>query len=211
MQGHNALQSTGQALKPSQDQTKKWIEELANRDRKPFDEPYLLKPPRQVDRASLAVVKSAYDNLAANVEIALPELIRSLDDRRYSYYQETSSGAFVCHSVSDACYAIIIGNVEIYREYTTVLDATERPRTVHFIEAMGGPKHWLAHRKDRSLYDMQLESVEWALKQSKPNPQELVSDADWKECIERLRDFYARFKANGKPVLQKNELWFEGK
>jgi hypothetical protein len=206
-----AQETSATAQRVSRDQINVWIEELANKDPKPFDEPYILKPPRNLNRASLIVVKNAYDNLAANVAKSLPALIESLEDKRYSYYQESPSGAFLCHTVGEACYSIIVRNIEVYRPYATVLDKTERPRTVHFIDATGGPQKWLASRKDKSLFDMQLEAVEWALRQKKPDPQELVSDADWKKAIDDLRDFHAGFRTKGKPVVEMIELWFEGK
>ncbi|XZE44084.1 hypothetical protein SH467x_003672 [Pirellulaceae bacterium SH467] len=159
----------------------------------------------------MEIVKRAYDKLFANAPEALPALIDSLKDERYSYYQESQSGAIICHTVGDACLSIIVANVEIYRKHATVLDRTEKPRTVHFIAAMGGPEKWLAERKNRSLFEMQREAVEWALKQPKPEPRELVADEDWNKCIKELKQFYEAFNKAAKPLTIRKELWFEGK
>jgi len=206
-----AQEAATTAGRPTPAQIKTWIAELANRDPKPFTEPYVLKPPRKANRESLRIVKSAYDKLSAHAPDVLPALIDSLEDERYSYYQESPSGAFICHTVGQACYSIIVANIEIYRTHATVLDRSDRPRTVHFISGMGGPKKWLSERKNRSLFEMQREAIEWALKQPKPDPQELVADEDWKKCTEELKQFYDAFNRAAKPVTVKNELWFEGK
>lgn len=207
----HAQEAPTNAGRPSPTQIKNWIAELANRDAKPFTEPYVLKPPRNVSRESLEIVKNAYDKLSANAPEALPALIDSLEDERYSYYQESPSGAFLCHTVGEACYSIIVANIEIYRKHATVLDRTEKPRTVHFIGAMGGSRKWLADRKNRSLFEMQREALEWALKQPKPEPRELVADEDWNKCTEELKRFYDTFSRAAKPLAVQNQLWFEGK
>lgn len=206
-----AQEAATKADRPTQAQIKTWITELANRDPKPFTEPYVLDRPRKIDRESLKIVKHAYDKLSAHAPDTLPALIDSLEDDRYSYYQESPSGAFVCHTVGQACYSIVVANIEIYRPHATVLDQTERPRTVHFITAMGGPKKWLLTRKNQSLFEMQREAIEWALKQPKPDPQKLVADDDWQKCTEKLKQFHDSFIRAAKPVTVKNELWFEGK
>ena len=206
-----AQEAAAIADRPTQAQIKTWITELANRDPQPFTEPYVLDPPKNIDRESLKIVKNAYDNLSAHAPDALPALIDSLEDEHYSYYQESPSGAFICHTVGQACYSIIVANIELYRPHATVLDQTDRPRTVHFISAMGGPKRWISTRKTYSLFEMQREAIEWALKQPKPDPQELVADEDWKKCTENLKQFHDSFIKAAKPGTAENELWFEGK
>jgi hypothetical protein len=169
----------------------------------------VLTPPRNIDRKALADVKGAYDKLSLHFPDSLPSLIAGLSDSRYSYYQEVpSNGAFVCHDVGDACDDIITAHIEVYRRYLRVLDQTGVPRTVHFLSAMGGVKKWYDTRTEKSLFDLQLEAIEWALKQP---PDERVEQADWDKSVAALQKFRDEF-AKGKTQLDpKNRLWFEGK
>lgn len=123
----HAQEAPTNAGRPSPTLIKTWIAELANRDPKPFTEPYVLKPPRNVNRESLEIVKNAYDKLSANAPEALPD------------------------------------------------------------------------------------AVEWALKQPKPEPRELVADEDWNKYTKELKRFYDTFNKAAKPLTVQNELWFEGK
>ncbi len=194
---------------PSRDQIAKWISELANTQPQPSAGSYVLNSPRNVDRKALSVVKNAYDNLCVNVLDAIPQLIDGLKDQRYAFYQESSSGAFVFHDVGYACSQIIKDNVEIYRPFLTVTDDFERPRTVHFVSEMGGIQEWYSTRRNKKLFEMQLEAVEWALKQSKPNSS--ISDNDWQNAKRKLEEFYDAFKAKMEPKINGDQLWFEGK
>ena len=181
---------------------------MANRSERPFSR-YLLEPPRNIDRKTLAEVKAAYDKLSVHFPDSLPSLIDGLSDNRYSYYQEVpSNGAFECHNVGYACYDIITAHIEVYRRYLWVLDRTQVPRTVHFLSAMGGVKKWYRARRDKSLFDLQLEAVDWALKQP---PDERVERSDWDNAVAALRTFRDDFAKGKKPFDPENTLWFEGK
>lgn len=205
-----AAQETSRSSNPpSRDQIAKWISELANSEPQPSASPYVLNRPRNIDRNALNVVKNAYDNLCLNVVDAIPQLIDGLNDKRYAFYQESSSGAFVFHDVGYACSHIITDNIEIYRPFLTVLDDFERPRTVHFVLEMGGIQKWYSTRGNKTLFEMQLEAVEWALKQSKPNSS--ISANDWRNAKKELEEFYDAFKAKKKPKISGDQLWFEGK
>jgi len=169
----------------------------------------VLEPPRNTDRTALADVKAAYDTLSLHFPDSLPSLIGGLSDRRYSYWQEVpSNGAFVCHDVGDACYEIIAAHIEVYRRYLRVLDRTGVPRTPHFLSAMGGVKKWYEARAEKSLFDLQLEALEWALQQP---PDKRVEQADWNKSVSALQKFRDEFAKDRKPFDPKNRLWFEGK
>jgi hypothetical protein len=167
----------------------------------------VLEPPRNIDRKALADVKVAYDSLSSHFPESLPSLIGGLADRRYSYYQEVpSNGAFVCHDVGHACYEIISAHIEVYD--LTLLDRTGVPRTVHFLSAMGGVKKWYDSRKGRDLFDLQLEAIDWALKQPRD---ERIARAEWQNAIAALQRFRDEFAKNRKSFDAKHTLWFEGK
>ncbi len=53
----HAQETATKVGRPTQTQINTWIAELANRDPKPFAEPYLLEPPRKANRESLRIVK----------------------------------------------------------------------------------------------------------------------------------------------------------
>jgi len=203
-----AQDSGGTVERPSRAQCDAWVQQLANRSERPFDR-YVLEPPRNVDRKALAEVKAAYDKLSIHFSDALPSLIGGLSDKRYSYYQEVpSNGAFECHDVGDACYDIISAHIEVYRRHLYVLDRTQVPRTVHFLSEMGGAGKWHHARQDRSLFDLQLEAVDWALRQP---PDDRVKRSDWDNAVAELRRFRDDFAKGKKPFDPMNRLWFVGK
>jgi hypothetical protein len=195
--------------RPSRQQTEVWVRQLANRDKRPFDERYVLDPPRNIDSTALADVKTAYDKLSKHFPETLPALIGGLNDRRYAYYQEVpSNGAFVCRDVAHACDEIISAHIEIYHRELTLLDRSGVPRSVHFLSAMGGIKPWYEARKKKSVFELQLEAIDWALEQ--PRDQR-VKQADWNEAGARLRKFRDEFAGSKQPFDPKHRLQFEGK
>jgi hypothetical protein len=156
------------------------------------------------------VVKLAYEKLAAHFEIALPSLIAGLRDRRYSYYQEVpTNGAFVCHDVGAACYDLISERIEVYRGSLEELDETGVPRSPDFIHTQGGVEKWYVSRKGRSLLDLQLEAIDWAMRQ--PKDKRISDDVDWAKNLTALRSFRERLVKSGRPHYPKITLQFEGK
>jgi len=187
-----------------------WIQQLANQSNRPFTEPYVLDPPRNVDRKALQEVKQAYEHLAEHFELALPSLIKGLSDRRYSYYQETpSNGAFVCYDVRHACHDIVRRRIQVYDGFLVELDITDVPRSPAFIESQGGVEKWFESRKTQSLLSLQLEAIDWALMQ--PIDKRIRDDIDWSKKLAKLRDFRSKLAKSGKPYLPKVTLQFEGK
>lgn len=186
-----------------------WVEQLANREKRPFDESYILRPPSNVDRDALKDVKVAYDNLALHFEQALPSLVAGIADKRYSYYQEVpSNGAFVCHSVGHACHSIIRAHIEVYHRYLESLDSTQVPRSVQFLAEKGGVEKWYESRKDKPLLELQLEAVDWALNAPR---EERIAHEVWDEHLAELRKFRDKLAKSKKPFQPKHRLWFEGK
>lgn len=204
-----AQDADAESKRPSRAQCDAWVQQLANRSERPFTEDYVLKRPRNIDGRALADVKAAYDNLSLHFSDALPSLIGSLNDHRYAYYQEVpSNGAFVCADVAAACNNIVSAHIEIYRRELTLLDPTGVPRSVHFLSAMGGVKKWYAARKEKSLFELQLEAVDWALKQPRD---ERIEQADWAGAVAALRKFRDEFALGQKPFDPQHTLSFEGK
>lgn len=202
-------QDTGSKVEhPARAQCDAWVQQLANRSKRPFEK-YVHKPPKNIDRKALAEVKAAYDKLSIHFADSLPSLIGGLSDERYSYYQEVpSNGVFECHNVGGACGKIIHENIEVYRRHLYSLDRTQVPRTVHFLSEMGGIEKWYASRKDKSLFELQLEAVNWALSQP---PDDRVERSEWDSAVVSLRKFRDELVQGKKPFDPKHRLWFEGK
>jgi len=187
-----------------------WVQQLANRSPRPFADGSVEDEPKNVDRKSLADVKVAYDQLSTHFPESLPSLIAGLPDKRYSYYYEVpSSGSFICDDVGRACEHIIRSHIEVFRGYLTVLDLTDVPRSVDFLAATGGAEKWYRARMNKPLFELQLEAIDWALKQDAPNPG--IQQSDWAIAIERLKKFRVEF-VNGKTAIDpKHRLLFRGK
>lgn len=192
----------------TREQCDAWVKQLVNRQAWPYKEPYVLNSPRNSGDAAYQDVKAAYDLLAKNVVLALPSLVEGVGDKRYSYWQESTSGAYVPRSVGEACRELITFQVEVYRDDLYLLDDTGVPRTLHFIRNNGGHKKWYESRKDKPLYDLQLEALDWALLQP---ADERVDSRKWKQGLAKLRKFREEFVKAGKPHHRVQELWFEGK
>ncbi len=189
---------------PTKVQLESWIHELANRSGRPFEANHVLRPPKKVDREGLDIVKRAYSNLAAHFELALPLLVEASDDLSYAYFVEEANGAYVSRSVGSACSDLIRDHIEVHKRFTTVLDFSDIPRSISFIGECGGPAKWYASRRDKSLFELQLETVEWALKQPKPNRG--ISDKDWEQGNDNLKSFYKKFAEEKKPMSVNSKL-----
>ena len=195
-----------QSKPPSRAQCDAWVQQLANRSERPF-EGYVHRSPKNIDRKALGEVKVAYDNLSMHFVESLPSLIGGLSDKRYSYYQEVpSNGVFTCHNVGGACYDIITANIETRR--LSFLDKTGVLRSVHFITAMGGAEKWYETRKRKSLFELQLEAIDWALQQPRD---ERIEQTEWDRGVVSLRKFRDEFTIGQKAIDPKKRLWFEGK
>ncbi len=86
----------------------KLVEQLANPNKPPFEKLYVLDLPEGSSEAELLKsfqkIGEAYDTLSANCEVALPALMKHIDDRRYSFVQEQpGSGVFRKKTVGEAC------------------------------------------------------------------------------------------------------------
>jgi hypothetical protein len=77
-----------------------------------------------------------------------------------------------------------------------------------FLAKSGGIKKWYAERKGKSLFELQLEAVDFALAQP---PQELVDRKQWENQLTALRKFREEFAKSEKPFDPKHRLQFEGK
>jgi hypothetical protein len=194
-------------------QCERLVKQLVYPGKPPFKGRYVF--PEQVDQEAISArqekIKSAHDRLSDNIEVALPILVKHTGDDRFSYVFEDvgTSGVIVKTSVGHACYGIITAHVEVYRRHVTRRDFSEIPRCPSFIDACGGLDRWWKTRKDRTLAELQLEGIEWALRQKKPKL--FKSAEEWAKAKKDLEKMARGIRAANKPILVKHHVSFFGK
>ncbi len=180
-----------QTKPPSDQQIRHWIEELANEQpARRFETPNdrLTK----TERASLEKVEAAYRQLTEHFLLALPLLIEHLDDDRYSFPTEhPTSGVFQNQTVGQACRNII--QRKILLRNPTFIDHRE---IAVWIE-MPIDSTWYNRVSKMSLFEMQIDSLDWLLKQPKITG---VSDQQWNDEMKKLQEFRSKFQQEGRAV-----------
>ncbi len=180
-----------QVDEPTQEQLRTWIEELANEQpARRFETPddRLTK----TERASLEKVENAYRQLTEHFLLALPSLIEHLDDDRYSFPTEhPTSGVFQNQSVGQACRSIVQRKVLIRNP--TFIDHRE---IAVWIE-MPIDSTWYNRVSKMSLFEMQIDSLDWLLKQPKITG---VPDQQWNDEMKKIRDFRTKFQQEGRAI-----------
>src|SRR5262249_2310270 len=119
-------------------QCERLVGQLVNPGKPPFAQRYVLDLPEGLSvpdlRKSQEPIGVAYDELSANVEVALPVLVAHVTDRRFSYvYEDFVSGVFQCETVGGACARIIAAHVEVYRPAVTKYDEEGRSKSLWFL------------------------------------------------------------------------------
>jgi len=141
-------------------------------------------------------IDKARRTLHANIEEALPYLIESLDDKRYSMTIEWAEGdAYYNYSVGEICRDIIQDRLEVYRDKISFSGPTHWNRYNYDVIS----KKWWRNRQGHSLADLQVEAIDWAIKRRKAEPKSQIDEDRQNEVVElkKLRD---GIKATGKPV-----------
>jgi len=185
------------------------VEQLVNPDKPPFTGNKLLQLPKGVDARTLMEkqekVKLAYDKLSENIEDALPILAKHIDDERFSYvYIQPRSGVYNTASVGKACSEIILAHVEVYHRHVEK-SVGDTALSLHFIfEGCGGLDKWWKTRKKKTLAELQLEGIEWILRQKKPDY--FKSGRDWARAKESLKKMAKHIRDSRKPIKVKNKF-----
>jgi hypothetical protein len=99
--------------------------------------------------------------------------------------------------------------VEVYRPKVTTVSG-EIPRcALWFIDnACGGVKKWWKGRKGKPLAELQLEGIEWALRQKRP--ENFDSEKQWAQAKEALRKMARDIRASKKPIKVEHGFSFCG-
>jgi hypothetical protein len=173
------------SMPPDEAQIRSWIAALAN----PGPQRRFQSPNDRLtekERENLRPVSAAYANLSKHFLVALPYLVESIDDKRFSYPQEhPSSGVFENRSVGAACRNIIQGKILLRNP--AVIDS----RHIPVWRSLPIGKEWYARVKHMSLYEMQVDALDWISKQSPPDR---VSREQWNESLKEVQAFREEFE-----------------
>jgi hypothetical protein len=195
-------------------QCERLVKQLVYPGKPPFKEEYVF-PEKINENAILAKqrkVKAAYDKLSDSIETALPILVKHADDDRLSYVYEDvgTSGVITKAPVGFACYLIVEAHVEVYRRHVERPDFASIPRCPAFInDACGGIDKWWKTRKEKTLAELQLEGIEWALRLEKPKL--FKSNEEWAKAKKALKKMAEGIRASKRPILVKHHVNFFGK
>jgi hypothetical protein len=156
------------------------------------------KFPEGYDVKAQKRIKAARQKLHDNFEKALPFLIDAIDDNRYCMTIDWAEGdGYYNYSVGRVCRDVIASQLEVYRPKIRF----SGPQ--HWHRYNYGPinKPWWHARKGRSLAELQVEAIDWAIKRRKAEPKDEVGEerADEIAELQKLRDEIARSKKPAKP------------
>lgn len=110
-------------------------------------------------------------------EDLLPELVAHLGDERYCKTVGMAAGYPSNWSVGDICQQIIGETLSepYYRHLPGTKTNYHRFRLPAFAQDKAKLREWCLARKDRKLYELQIEACEWALGELKGSNEELVT------------------------------------
>lgn len=145
----------------------------------------------------------AYGELSKHFVSALPHLIESLGDERYSFARRhPSSGVFENQTVGAACRSLI--NRKLLLKNPIVADH----RGIAVWYTLPIDKAWYSRVKQMTIFELQADSMDWLLKQP---PIRGVPKDEWDKELESVRVFRDEFVSRGKAFDEVLSLNIEGK
>jgi len=204
----------------TRDVCEKWVEQLASKTEPPFDEGedgYVLRLPRGITESGLIKaqlpVREAFNSLSENLDVALPIVVKHIDDKRFSYVQEEpSNGVYFQVSVGSACRKLLDQQIAVYKPNIRSIGGGKiagEPPFAHKPEFVGSDEKWWETRKNKSLVELQLEAVEWAIAFEKKMGFE--SPAEEKKSLGPLEIQATQLRRTLQPIRVKPELYFFSK
>src|SRR5262249_47224906 len=112
-------------------------------------------------------------------------------------------------SVGNACGEIIEHNIEVQWEKTTSYYGEGGPKRLSFIEHCGNLDTWWRIRKDKSLAELQLESIEWVMKQKMP--QYFKAEKEWQSSLAEVKKMASQIRSTRKPIIVNHRVFFFSK
>lgn len=177
----------------------KLVEELASPNQPPITQngsSGRVKFPVGYDIAAQRKINDVRTTLHDNFEESLPFLIAALDDKRYCLTINWADGdAFYNKSVGAICRNIIESQLEVYRDKIIF----SGPKHWHRYDYKQISSEWWQTRRDRKLFELQIEAIEWAIQQFEKSDD---SDRrfDKKSQLSDLRSLRDSIAKNGKPT-----------
>lgn len=118
--------------------------------------------PAGYDVAAQRRIDEVRQTLQDRFEESLPFLIAALDDERYCLTISWADGdGFYNESVGAVCRNIIESQLEVYRDKIVF----SGPRHWHKYDYKQISREWWQARRERKLFELQIEAVEWAIQQ----------------------------------------------
>jgi|GEM_PF-3570535 len=176
------------------------IEELVSPNSKPEThingKPHRVRFPAGYDVKSQERVDDARRALDRSIAEALPYLTDALDDKRYSMTINWGDGdGYYNKTVGDICREIIAANIEVYRKEITFLG----PQHWHQYTFPNVSKEWLSKNSDRTLIELQLDAIDWAIEQrGKENSR--YAREDRAQEPKRLQEMRNKLKESTEPL-----------
>ncbi|HWE40707.1 MAG TPA: hypothetical protein VG406_29465 [Isosphaeraceae bacterium] len=185
----------GPPKKPPSRNYKQLVAQLVSPNRKATTDVDFVRFPAGYDVKAQDRIDSVRKVLQDNFEAALPSLINALDDDRYCMTIDWADGdAYYNKSVSDICRDILASQLEVYRDKIRFGGPT------HWHRYDYGPisKEWWQKRKNRSLAELQVEAIDWAIKRREA-AREKERRKEELAALRKLRDGIARSEKPAKP------------
>lgn len=199
------------------------IEELAspNDPKKLIPLAQYLKFPPDWDHEGQARVYRAATSLVKKGRSAFPQLIAHAGDKRFSFVNKSGNGAMTPMSVGHACGRIIQVQLDVFdqigiypRMYPSYFGTVASDKDNDDVKDEEKLKNWEEKRKDKTLVDLQVESIEWAIEQQTQLLAEWKTDkrrdtfdlkalrniiADNKKTLKKLRTTMRPIEREGHP------------
>jgi hypothetical protein len=148
--------------------------------------------PKDFDWKEYARVRAAIKDLEANSEIAWSSIVEHLTDSQYCFTVESYDSA---HNDSRGHVCFRIAQSWLNRAYTGLMPMDrllyqyQAPHNMNSEEL----QRWCSARRDKKLYEIQIEAAEWALsiipKESKmPKEPQIHAVAEIQKRIKKLRE-----------------------
>jgi hypothetical protein len=183
------------------------IERLASPNKKPDivrgdrDDTDFVYPP-DYDHAAQKRVEEAWSALLARGSEALPALVQSIEDRRYSYtfpYRYGGGNLDVGH----VCAEIFRKEIQVYEWFVPYEGPPWKPRFVPGVGMPGGlkpkvPLQWWEGRPKKDLHTLQIEAVEWAADHERTLGLPKEEESAVLACLDAV---LKRLKSSDKPIL----------
>jgi hypothetical protein len=171
------------------------ISQLVSPNKKPTTGVESVKFPAGYNVQVQQRIKATRQILQDNIEEALPYLVDALDDPRYCMTINWAEGdGYYNKSVGAICKDVIASQLEVYRDAISFSGPHHWHKYNYPIS-----KKWWEMRKGHRIAELQVEAIDWAIKQRMAEPEKEIRDDRKNEVAElqKLRDGIAK---SGKPA-----------